>query len=147
MEFIELTVAEKEDTKRIYEARKKKDSSYSSSLKQLLIGRMLLKSFKQHEEKKAQQEKQRADRLSLSKAKRAAAALSYKKERGLRCVSWGKYDVRITKVYQKAAEWGMVVDHVIPLRGELVSGLHVWENLQLLHPKENNIKSNHFELA
>jgi len=37
---------------------------------------------------------------------------------------------------------GMEVDHEIPLRGELVSGLHVPENLQYLTPLENQQKGN-----
>jgi hypothetical protein len=38
------------------------------------------------------------------------------------------------------------VDHVIPLQGRLVSGLHVAGNLQILHGSENSKKRNHFEV-
>lgn len=37
---------------------------------------------------------------------------------------------------------GWVVDHVIPLNGELVSGLHVEYNLQLLTVEANTVKGN-----
>ncbi len=48
----------------------------------------------------------------------------------------------VTEIYRKARELGMSVDHVVPLRGRLVSGLHVVANLQIIPLPDNRAKSN-----
>jgi hypothetical protein len=51
----------------------------------------------------------------------------------------------IAKIYARCPP-GHHVDHEIPLRGRLVSGLHVETNLQYLPASENHRKHNKFEV-
>lgn len=53
-------------------------------------------------------------------------------------------DLEAIKQFYIDCPKGMVVDHIIPLRGEVVSGFHVVENLQYLTLKENSKKGNKF---
>jgi hypothetical protein len=48
----------------------------------------------------------------------------------------------INALYLEARELGLTVDHVIPLRGKKVCGLHVENNLRLVTHSENSSKGN-----
>lgn len=61
-----------------------------------------------------------------------------------RTPSWANKE-KITKFYIKCPK-DHHVDHIIPLQGEKVSGLHVVENLQYLTASENLSKSNKFDV-
>lgn len=60
-----------------------------------------------------------------------------------RIPSWADMKA-IRAVYVQAAALGLTVDHIIPLRGKTVSGLHVENNLRIITGRENDIKSNKF---
>jgi hypothetical protein len=57
---------------------------------------------------------------------------------------WADLDA-IRAVYEEAAALGLEVDHIEPLQGKSVCGLHVPWNLQLLTKEANCRKSNKFE--
>lgn len=61
-----------------------------------------------------------------------------------RTPSWACVE-KMNEIYKQARALGMEVDHIIPLQGKTVSGLHVENNLQLLTKKENRKKSNKYE--
>ena len=84
------------------------------------------------------------DKKNASEAKRRAAKLQ-------RTVAWGNKDL-IDDVYARAKRLTeatgipMEVDHIYPLQGAMVSGLHVENNLQILPKAVNASKSNKFKV-
>jgi hypothetical protein len=53
--------------------------------------------------------------------------------------------VAVAVVYAAADMRGLEVDHIVPLQGKRVSGLHTEANLQLLTKSANCSKGNHFD--
>ncbi len=57
--------------------------------------------------------------------------------------TWANQEI-IKDIYKNCPE-GYEVDHIIPLQGKTVSGLHVENNLQYLTKSKNRIKHNKFD--
>ena len=74
---------------------------------------------------------------------RRAARVKSKLSKGAAVPSWADL-LAITNFYRNCPQ-GMVVDHIHPLNGKFVCGLHVVHNLQYLSPEENSAKSNHYQ--
>jgi hypothetical protein len=80
--------------------------------------------------------KENKDRVNLSTAMR---------RRKIRQATplWADKEL-IKQFYVEALRSNLEVDHIIPLRGKSVSGLHVHTNLQLLTKSENSSKGNSY---
>lgn len=71
-------------------------------------------------------------------------AIQYKTHRKFATPSGANLD-KIKEIYDKCPT-GYQVDHIIPLQGYLVSGLHIETNLQYLTCEDNSRKSNKYEI-
>ena len=60
-----------------------------------------------------------------------------------RVPKWQRH-AELVPIYEEAHAKNVLVDHIIPLRGKFVCGLHVRSNLQLLSADLNVLKSNKY---
>lgn len=101
-------------------------------------------------------EKNREKALARSRAyktknRAAMTALENKRHAAKlrRTPAWADHD-KIKEIYERCAEMTRTtgvkheVDHIVPLQGKFVSGLHIHYNLQILTCEENRRKWNRF---
>ena len=102
------------------------------------------RSQNRHKCRAASRKWQRANRDKL-----AANSAKYRASKIQRTPTWAD-ESAIARVYALArlahavTGWPHHVDHIVPLQGENVSGLHVENNLQILPDDENAAKGNRF---
>jgi hypothetical protein len=82
--------------------------------------------------------------LSRTKAYKTHYATKHMVAKRNQMPSWAD-EQKIKDIYANRPK-GYHVDHIVPLQGELVCGLHVENNLQYLTPKENMSKHNRYEV-
>lgn len=102
--------------------------------------RIFMRKHNQKEEVKAQRREycQQDHVKNIKRCAVKARKLSIKR----RVPPWA--DLKAIREFYKNRPDGYHVDHIIPLNGNNVSGLHVLENLQYLSAKKNLLKSNKY---
>jgi hypothetical protein len=134
----------------------KRISTNNGKEKQLEYARKFLSNPENREKSRARvrkwlatpigRQKSRVSSLAWSKNNPEKANALKSKRRAMKLQAIPKWfdKEKVDLVYAKAKEWNMEVDHVIPLQGKNVCGLHVWENLQLLDKSLNSSKGNKY---
>jgi len=116
-----------------HERMRSYDRKYISNLENKL--KRYLKNKETQSERFKRWQQNNRDKTRLKSATERAARLQ-------RIPKWANLS-SIKEFYLNCPE-GYHVDHIVPLRGKEVSGLHVLENLQYLPAKENLSKGNKF---
>lgn len=111
---------------------------------QLIKDDINYKRRKENASKRQKVRRERRESYGRNRSTRCANAIKYHKLRRLRIPLWSETE-EIRKFYKECPK-GHHVDHIIPLLGDKVSGLHVLSNLQYLPAEENLAKRNKFEV-
>lgn len=107
---------------------------------------------------KANPEKGRERALRYQKRNPAKVAAAVSKRRSMKLQRYAGWDRELTDFVAKEASalarmrgesfgFHWHVDHAIPLAGTSISGLHVWNNFQVIPALVNQSKGNKFEVA
>lgn len=122
---------EKRQQNRLYRGRDP-DKKRKSALN------LYYKNYQENKEKALERQKNNPKLYRYHAAKRRSAKLK-------RTPTWA--DLGEIKEFYKNCPEGFHVDHIIPLQGDNVSGLHVLENLQYLPELDNLTKGNSFAVT
>ena len=86
----------------------------------------------------------RLDFVAKNPEKKRAYVNAYRRRLKQQMPLWANKQ-KICELYYQASCLNLTIDHVIPLKGKLVCGLHVENNLQLLSREDNSKKHNMFQ--
>lgn len=144
-------VISKEMNEKFHEERKaKKREHYRLNKEKILL--KTKEKYKENKETFLRNNKKWADKNGHALALRNINRYRQIKKQTIKCLP-NKYLLEMKDIYKKALEMTLAtgtrweVDHIIPIRGEKVSGLHVPWNLQVIKMSENRSKSNKFTQA
>jgi hypothetical protein len=114
--------------------------------------------FREHDKKRQQTTKRRAEKAANERRNRkqehripvqAANRMKRIADQLQRTPKWADLD-EIKEIYRKAAQatkltgFAYQVDHIIPLNGKFVSGLHVTGNLRVITKTDNLLKGSKY---
>ena len=127
--------------KKYYENNKGKIALYSKSNRHANKEKEILRHKKYRNDNKEKIILASKKYLKNNREKINANKMRYKATKIQATPLWFEKD-KVELVYKKALEWNMHVDHIVPLKGKNVCGLHCWANLQLLEASLNKSKGN-----
>ena len=136
-----MALTSTERTRKWREANKERDLKQAREA----MARWRKKNPEVNKERVAKWRKENPAKLTYHSAKRRTAQLQ-------RTPSWADMD-EIALIYKQSASLERLlgkkthVDHVIPLQGKFVSGLHVPANLQIAFAEHNLKKGNKYEIT
>lgn len=137
--------------KSIHSNKKRNHAVEYQKNKQIRQAQALKYYYASHEMTKARQRKQQKNRLPLIAAYEAKRRAT-KKQRTPKWVGTEEqwlineaYDLSARRTKLFGFSWH--VDHIIPIQGKLVSGLHTINNLQVIPGVSNIAKNNRYEIA
>lgn len=129
------------------EERKAKSKEYRKKNKDVLLEKQRNRSKTEKYRELNKKASKKYSRTEKGRTKKVARTAQYRADKAQRTPKWvdAAHKNAIKKFYADCHR-GYDVDHIIPLRGTDVSGLHVINNLQYLPSIENrSIKKNKFE--
>lgn len=101
------------------------------------------KKYMQSEKAKELRRKSQANRYKINPEKHIAISCANDSRIRKARPKWQK-SIEITTYYRLARIFGLEVDHIVPIKSNLVCGLHCLDNFQLLTREQNASKGNRF---